>query len=176
MLIRLVTARLLIEPLGSADLDAFVDYRRRPEVARYQSWDESYSRENGLELVARQPDSFPAAGQWMQLAMRDGKQLVGDLALHTLADQPDSYEVGVTVGVPGCGYATEGMLALLAHLFEHRNAHRVIARSDARNAPVSALLTRVGFRHEGRAVAADWFKGEWTTVDSWAKLSEEPES
>jgi RimJ/RimL family protein N-acetyltransferase len=166
----LITDRLLIEPLAMADVDAFVEYRRRPEVARYQSWGEDYSRENAVDLVNSQPGVFPAEGEWLQLAMRDGELLVGDLAVHTLPDQPRTYELGVTLGIQGRGYATEGMSALIDHLFERHDAHRVVAESDARNDRVAALLARVGFRHEGRAVDADWFKGEWTTVDSWAIL------
>ncbi len=167
---RLTTERLVIEPLALADADAFVEYRRRPEVARYQSWTVDYARADALALIASQPAGVPLPGGWVQLALRDDGRLVGDLALHTLETQPRSYEVGVTLGVPGRGYATEGMLALVSHLFEELGAHRVIAQSDARNDRVAALLTRVGFRHEGRAVEADWFKEEWTTVDSWAVL------
>lgn len=47
------------------------------------------------------------------------------------------------------------------------------ATSDQRNTAVARLLTALGFRHEGRAVEADWFKGEWTTLDSWAILARE---
>ena len=54
-------------------------------------------------------------------------------------------------------------------LFVH-GAHRVFAISDARNEPVARLLARLGFRHEGRNVEADWFKGEWTSIDTWARL------
>ena len=167
---RLTTERLVIEPLALADVDAFVEYRRRPEVARYQSWIDDYSREDALGLIASQPPVFPTPGEWLQLAMHDGDTLVGDLAVHALEHQPDSFELGVTLGIHGLGYATEGMLALVDHLFERHGAHRVVAESDARNERVAALLQRVGFRHEGRAVEADWFKGEWTTVDNWAIL------
>ena len=167
---RLQTERLLIEPLGLADVDSFVAYRRRPGVARFQSWSEDYSREDAIRLVETQPPVFPGPGEWLQLAMRDGDRLVGDLAVHTIEGQPDSYELGVTLDTQGRGYATEGMAALVAHLFEKHSAHRVMAQSDARNERVAALLRRVGFRHEGRAVEADWFKGEWTTLDSWAIL------
>ena len=167
---RLETERLVIEPLGLADADGFVAYRRRREIARFQSWTEDYSREDAIRLIESQPAVFPGPGEWLQLAMRDGDRLVGDLAVHTLEGQPDSYELGVTLDVQGHGYATEGLLALVAHLFEKHDAHRVTALSDARNERVAALLGRVGFRHEGRAVEADWFKGEWTTLDSWAIL------
>ncbi|HZK58683.1 MAG TPA: hypothetical protein VFC59_02265 [Cryobacterium sp.] len=35
------------------------------------------------------------------------------------------------------------------------------------------LLTRIGMRHEARHVDADWFTGEWTTLDEFALLARE---
>jgi len=29
----------------------------------------------------------------------------------------------------------------------------------------------IGFRHEGTAVDADWFMGEWTSLATWATLA-----
>lgn len=48
-----------------------------------------------------------------------------------------------------------------------------MALCDARNQAVARLLARVGMRHEGRAVEADRFKGEWTSVDTYARLRRE---
>jgi RimJ/RimL family protein N-acetyltransferase len=49
----------------------------------------------------------------------------------------------------------------------------VIAYSDSRNEPVARLLTRVGMRHDSRAVEGDFYKGEWTTLDGYALLVRE---
>src|SRR5689334_3250981 len=93
----LSTARLTIDPLTIADIDAFVAYRRDPDVARYQSWEESFTHDDARALIAAQPADLPLPGGWIQLALHDEKRLlVGDVAVHTLADQPDSYELGVT--------------------------------------------------------------------------------
>ena len=51
--------------------------------------------------------------------------------------------------------------------------HRVYAESDDRNVPVHRLLERLGFRCEARLVEADWFKGEWTTLRTYAMLRSE---
>jgi RimJ/RimL family protein N-acetyltransferase len=59
---------------------------------------------------------------------------------------------------------------VVAQLFTAHGAHRVIATSDERNAAIRRTLTRVGFRHEGTLVEADWLGGEWTTVELWAML------
>lgn len=172
----LSTPRLTIAPLTLADLDAFVAYRRDPDVARYQSWEESFTHEDGRAMVAAQPADLPPPGGWIQLALHaEDHRLVGDVAIHTLVDQPDSYELGVTLApeAQGAGLATEAMTAVLLHLFSSRSAHRVVASCDARNQPVAQLLRRVGMRHESRQVDADWFKGEWTTLDGYAVLGRE---
>ena len=112
------------------------------------------------------------SGRWLQIAVRHDGRLVGDVAVHALSDQPDTYEVGVTLAADaqGSGFATEALGALVAELFTGC-AHRVFGVSDARNEPVARLFVRLGFRHEGRNVDADWFKGEWTSIDTWARLT-----
>lgn len=172
----LTTTRLRIAPLTRADVPAFVAYRQDPDVARWQSWDVTYSSAEATDLVDTQGTSLPSPGEWLQLGAhaRDTDVLLGDVAVHTLSDQPDTYELGVTMSraAQGSGFATEAMSAVLAHLFAV-GAHRVVAFSDARNEPVARLLTRIGMRHEGRQVDADWFGGEWTTLDLWAVLASE---
>lgn len=172
------TARLVLEPLSAVDRDAFVAYRRQPEVAQYQSWSADYSADDADDLLADQPSRIaPGTGEWLQIAVRDAAsgELLGDLAVHSLADQPDTYEVGVTLApaARGRGVATEALGALVDRLFTEHRAHRVFATSDARNDAVARLLIRLGFRREGRNVDADWFKGEWTTLDTWAILARE---
>ena len=169
----ILTDRLELTPLTQADRDAFVAYRRMPEVARWQSWTPDYTQADADDLIASQPSSIESkSGRWLQIAVRCAGALVGDVAVHALADQPDSYEVGATIAPTsqGSGYATEALSAVIAGLFGAQGAHRVFALSDARNEPVARLFQRLGFRHEGRNIAADWFKGEWTSVDTWAAL------
>lgn len=175
----LVTARLIIAPLGAADRDAFVAYRRVPEVARWQGWAPSYSEADADELIAAQPRLIESgSGRWTQLGVHHSGTLIGDLAVHALESQPDTYELGVTVAPAwqGAGFALEALGALTDHLFTAQAAHRVFAVTDARNQPAARLFQRLGFRHEGRNLKADWFKGEWTSTDTWAMLRSEATS
>jgi RimJ/RimL family protein N-acetyltransferase len=172
---RLEIDRHLIEPLARHQLGEFVTYRRLPEIARYQAWEATYSHAEAEELLREQAAlDFPPAGQWVQFGIVDVDtgRLDGDVAVHAIADQPDSYELGVTLAphAHGRGLATAALTSVVAHLFGEHRAHRVIATSDHRNESVRRMLTRVGFRHEGTLVEADWLKGEWTTVELWAML------
>lgn len=178
MAILLTTGRLNISALRASDISAFVSYRQDPEVARWQSWDVAYGSERAERLVAGQEaGTLPPPGDWLQLGVRDAvtTDLLGDVAVHTLAGQPNSYELGVTFArsAQGQGLATEALIRVMDFLFVGVGAHRVIASCDARNAPVARLLRRVGMRQESSQVEADWFKGEWTTLDGYAVLHRE---
>lgn len=171
------TERLTLAPLTQSEREAFVAYRRVPDIARWQGWTSDYSEADADVLIASQPSSVQSrSGRWLQLAARRGDStLVGDVAVHAVAEQPDTYELGVTMtpAFHGAGYATEAVGAVVGRLFAH-GAHRVFAVTDARNEPVARLFRRLGFRHEGRNVAADWHKGEWTSIDTWAALRDDP--
>jgi len=171
--IAIETERLRIDPLGVDDAAAFAAYRAVPEVARYQSWGEGFSLDDARRILDGQPDELPDTGDWLQLAVRERSSgvLLGDVAVHR-DEQPGTWELGVTLapGSQGRGVAAEALRAVIDLLFD-RDAHRVWAQCDQRNAAVQRLLARVGFRHEATLRDADWFKEEWTTVEIFALLA-----
>jgi RimJ/RimL family protein N-acetyltransferase len=174
----IVTDRLHLRPFRAEDLAAFVAYRSAPEVARYQSWDTTFSMADAERFLAEQQQlELGVPGAWVQLAATDRETgaLRGDCAVHVRADQPATAEVGVTFAPAhqGAGLAREALAAVMAHLFAHHDLHRVYAEADDRNVAVHRLLERLGFRCEARLVEADWFKGEWTTVRTYALLRRE---
>jgi aminoglycoside 6'-N-acetyltransferase len=174
----LITERLSIEPLGAADLEAFLAYRQDPDIARWQSWSPDYPIEEARRLVESQPTTLmPTPGDWIQLAIHDRSDgsLHGDVALHLLPDQPDTYEIGATIASASQhqGFAIEAARALVECLFTEVGAHRIVAFCDSRNGPVARLLGRIGMRHESRQVDGDYFKGEWTTLDGYGILASE---
>jgi RimJ/RimL family protein N-acetyltransferase len=174
----IVTERLVLRLLRADDVPAFAAYRSHPAVARYQSWDAGYSRADGERLVAAQEGvDLGDPGPWVQLAAADrgSGELRGDCAVRVVTDQPQTAEVGVTLAPSsqGGGIATEALGAVVTRLFEEHDMHRVYAQADDRNAAVHRLLERLGFRCEARLVEADWFKGEWTTLRTYATLRRE---
>jgi RimJ/RimL family protein N-acetyltransferase len=173
---RLELDDLVIVPLAPDDIPAFVAYRRDPDVARYQSWSPEFSAADARRLLESQAREFPEAGEWMQFAVRSPSgELLGDVAIHVFDDQPDTYELGVTVSpaAQGRGIARAALGAVVDHLVGGRGAHRVILTLDERNAPMRRVCAALGLRHEGTARDADWFKEEWTSVETWAVLGRE---
>jgi RimJ/RimL family protein N-acetyltransferase len=172
----LTTDRLLIAPMIERDAAAFAAYRSEPEVARFQSWAAPYPLAEALEVLAGNPRGWPAAGGWAQLGVYEAGALRGDVAVHAIGDPiaPDTVELGITLSpdAQGRGIATEALRAVVDACFA-AGAHRVYAVCDARNEPVARLLQRLGLRREARLVDAEWWKGEWTTADTWAVLAGE---
>ena len=82
--------------------------------------------------------------------------------------------LGITLAAEaqGRGLAADALRAVI-EAGVARGAHRFVASCDARNLPVARLLARIGMRHEARLVDAEWWKGEWTTADTWAVLASE---
>lgn len=174
----IVTARLRLRPFRAEDLPAFAAYRSEPEIARFQSWDASFSLADAERFLETQQGlELGTPGVWMQLAAADrtSGELLGDCAVHVLDDQPATAEVGITMapGVHGSGLAKEALAGLISTLFEAHGFHRVFAQTDDRNLAAHRLLERLGFRCEGRMVEADWFKDEWTTLRVFAVLRRE---
>ena len=171
------TDRLIARPFTDDDVDAFVAYRQNPEVARYQSWSD-YTREQGRALIAAMQDLEAAVpGQWYQIGLevRTAGRLVGDLALRVDVDEPRQAEIGFTLdpNQQGKGYATEAVRGLLHYTFQTHGLHRVIAVTDALNAPAAALLKRSGMRQEAHFVESVFFKGEWGSELLFAMLQRE---
>ena len=177
-MVEIVTERLIVRPLQVAEAAAFAAYRADPGVARYQSWDSTYSQADAERLIAGQDGvAFGEPGPWLQLAALDRATgaLRGDCAVRVSTEQPLTAEVGVTFAPASqrSGLATEALGAVVSRLFGEHGLHRVYAETDDRNVAVHRLLERLGFRREARLVEADWFKDEWTTLCVYAVLGRE---
>jgi RimJ/RimL family protein N-acetyltransferase len=164
----LLAQRLTIQPLTEKDLLDFVSYRQDPDIARYQSWDTNYSKEQAMALIESQTVVLiPAKGNWLQLAVHDSesKELLGDLALHSLSD--DEFEIGFTIAKKhqGKGFAKEAVTTLIDHLFQEIGAIRVIANTDSRNTPSISVLKALGFVQDPSKSWVELFKNEMVTVD-----------
>ena len=130
--------RVLLRRFQLADVAEFVAYRSCAEVARFQSWDAPYPRDEG-ERFARQimKDHPDTAGEWFQfaVALRPAGQLIGDCAAMPHAGDPRQCEIGFTIapGHQGHGYATEAARLLVGYLFGRAGQapdHRQLRRAE----------------------------------------------
>ena len=171
------TPRLLVRALVDSDSEAVFEYRALPEVSRYQFWGPR-SVDEVRARVASMPDAATATpGEWVAfgLTLRDTGQLIGDCCYRITLAESQTAEIGITLApaFQGRGFASEAVRALLGHLFDTREFHRVIASVDPRNAASIALLGRIGMRQEAHFRESCWFKGTWVDDVIFAVLRRE---
>ena len=159
--------RVALRRFHPADVDTFVAYRSSEQVARFQSWDAPYPREEGERFIQETAQGSSRYGRGV-VSVRGGAapagQLIGDCAALPHADDPRQCDIGYTLSPEhqGHGYATEAVRLLLTYLFAARGKHRITAYCDPRNAASIALLERLAMRREGHLRESTWVKGEWT--------------
>ena len=171
----LLTERLRIQPLAMSDIETFVEYRQDPNIAKFQSWDSSYSRDQAIELIQSQLGVVtPNVGGWLQLAIRlsISNAHIGDLAIHRVANQHGVFELGFTIATQyqRQGYAKEAVKALIEFLRAEAGATRAIAMTDSRNIPSIRLLEAMDFLQDTTRSWTEEFKGEVVTVDYFEKV------
>jgi RimJ/RimL family protein N-acetyltransferase len=170
------TPRLVVRAMERRDVTRFTAYRNDPEVARYQDWELPYTRDHAHALLdSLEGVAGPLPDEWVQLAIEDADGvLVGDLAVW-LDHTAELAMIGYTLAPDsqGRGYATEAVGAVVDRLFEHLGLHRVAATLDPANLASARLLERLGFRYEGRGIAAAQVRGEWLDDDRYAVLADE---
>ena len=171
------TERLELRPLVATDVEAMAAYQSRPDVCRYIPYEP-----RGADVIAARV-ADPALNRsavlaegdvlWLGIAL-DGT-VVGDVILAWRSAEHRTVEIGYVLHPDhsGRGYVTEACRALLALAFDGLDAHRVIARIDARNEPSARVARRLGMRQEAHLVENEWFKGEWTDELDFAILAAE---
>jgi RimJ/RimL family protein N-acetyltransferase len=169
------TRRLTLRAFASGDATAFAEYRNDPEVARYQGWDLPVSSTDAAAFVAsQQAVTGPVPGDWVQIAIDCGGELVGDVAVG-LDGTGAQAMIGFTLrrDRQRLGIGREAVAALVAALFAHAGVHRITATLDPRNSASARLVEHLGFRYEGCAKAAAAVRGEWLDDDCYALLRED---
>jgi RimJ/RimL family protein N-acetyltransferase len=171
------TSRLTLRPFADADLEAVHAMRSDPEVVRYL-YAEPLSRDEARDfLERRRATAWTAEGDWFTVAAveRASGLTVGDVAMHWVSERDRTGEIGFVFDPrhQGKGFATEAAAALLEWAFSSAGLHRVIGRTEARNAASARVLEKLGMRLEARFVENEWVKGEWQSELVYAVLDRE---
>lgn len=171
------TKRLTLSPLTLEDAEELLAYRSVPEVCRYVPFGAQTKADIEEGIRRRDGSRIVTAGDALMLGVRleSSGVLVGDVMLRWISDPDRGAEIGYVFHPEhsGNGYATEACRALFTLAFEGLDAHRVIARIDARNSPSIRVATRLGMRQEAHLVENEWFKGEWSDELDFAILDRE---
>jgi len=169
------SGEICLRALVEAD---FADHTRlfsQPDVVRYLYEDVLAGEELRAHFDKRLWTGLPVEGEWANLAVVAGNQFLGEIGFGISDAAHRTCEVGY-VFLPefgGRGFATQATRSAVQLCFEELDAHRVIARLDARNEKSAALAERLGFRQEAHYVENEYVKGEWTDEVVYAILDHE---
>ena len=180
------TSRLIIRDALPGDVDALVERRNDPDVARLQDWETPYSRAAAESTVAdtlAMSDGPADGGWWMAtLVEASSNRIIGDMSLHLTNDRRTA-EVGYSLDRAswGNGYAIEALEALLAWAFETLPITRVTGSLHPDNRASAMLLERAGLLFEGHTRLSYWRDDENSddyiygmTRDQWSQWRDRP--
>ncbi len=169
------SARLVLRAIVAGDRDEHARLFSDPEVVRYLYDDVMTEAALDEHFARRLWRGVPVEGTWCNLAVEHDGVFVGEVGLSQVSAAHRGYEIGY-VFLPefrGLGFATEATRTLVDVAFKTLDAHRVVARLDARNDDSRRLLERVGMRREAYFVQNEFVKGEWTDEIVFAVLEHE---
>jgi RimJ/RimL family protein N-acetyltransferase len=168
------TERLVIRMMRGPDTLRFVAYRNDPQISRFQDWELPFTDEAAARVVDGQAAlERPTSGQWVQLAVDLGDEMVGDVAVELRADGAVA-TIGYTFAAKhhSRGYATESVSAVVDALCA-AGVHRFVATLDPENVPSMRVLEAVGFTFECVARRAELVRGEWVDDLRYAMLADD---
>ena len=168
---KIETARLRLRAIETSDWPAIFAYMSDRRVTAFLpdgSLDEAASRAFALKHSGD-------AGEAVAVVEKASGQMIGHMPYHQWF-APETYEIGWAFAHAhqGKGYATEAGQALLAHAFETRKAHRVIATCQPENVASWRVAEKLGLRREAHFRAALYrAPGVWWDEYFYALLAEE---
>jgi len=178
----LVTSRLVLRLMTSADVDDIHAYQSREDVCRYLLYGPR-TREEVAEKVGTYSRAIllERNGDYLQLALELRQtedapgRVIGDSYFALASVEHRRAEIGWTMhpDYTGRGYASEAARAVLELAFSTLRLHRVFAELDPRNDASIALALRLGMREEAHFVRDMWFKGAWADTGIYALLADE---
>ena len=152
--------------------------RSSPEVVLYL-YEEPFSPEQTRDLLTRKMAVTAWANEGRLVLGRGRRTLVGrtvgDMAFHWVSERDRTAEIGFVFDPrhQGKGFATEAARAVVDWAFTTAGMHRVIGRTEARNAASARVLEKLGMRLEAHFVENEWVKNEWQSELVYSVLDRE---
>jgi RimJ/RimL family protein N-acetyltransferase len=172
------TGRLTLRPSVPGDFDAMHAMRSDAEVARFL-YEGPLTPDETRSLLERKiaATAWAREGDWLSGAVveRASGVTVGDVGLCWVSERDRTAEIGFVFDprYQGKGFATEAARALVDWAFDSAGLHRVIGRTEARNAGSVRVLEKLGMRLEAHFVENEWVKDEWQSELVYSILERE---
>jgi ribosomal-protein-alanine N-acetyltransferase len=162
-----VTDRLRLRPFRRSDLKALHELYGDADNLRYWGTDPSPTIEATRRMMRWHLTYRPRDYVLWAIEERKSRRLVGMINYHRRELREKRVDIGwITLpGAQGGGFMTEAGRALLRHLFDNLEVHKVEALIRRENKPSIALARRLGFRLEGGPIRDRWLaRGKWHSV------------
>jgi ribosomal-protein-alanine N-acetyltransferase len=162
-----VTARLRLRPFRASDVDAMHPLYGDADNLRYWSVPASRNAASSRRMLRWHLPYRPRNYVMWAVALKRSDKVIGMINYHERLVRVRRVNVGwlLLPGVQGKGYMSEAGRALLRHLFDDLDIHKVEALIRPDNKPSAALAERLGFRLEGGPIRDRWRVGEhWHSV------------
>jgi ribosomal-protein-alanine N-acetyltransferase len=162
-----VTKRLRLRPFRATDLEQMHQLYGDADNLRY--WSEPPSPNLARTRRALRWHLAYRPGNYViwAIALKRSDKVIGMINYHERLLRVRRVNVGwlLLPGAQGKGYMTEAGQAVLHHLFDDLDLHKVEALIHPDNKPSAALAERLGFRLEGGPIRDRWRVGEhWHSV------------
>jgi RimJ/RimL family protein N-acetyltransferase len=149
----LITPRLILRPMHEGDEQLYCDLFCDPDTMRHIAapWTRT-DAELAFRDVLRATRAAPPRALFLVLIRRDTQQPVGLCTLQNFARARRQAEFGVMVVSSGRtqGFATEAMIAVIAHAFARLSVDEVWVRFAVDHAVCERLVVGAGLvRHSG---------------------------
>ena len=153
---RLTSDTTTLRRMAPDDLAAFQAYRRDPEIARFQDWEQmDDTRASHFLHHCATVEPLLRPGHWSQIAIAEtaSDMLIGDMGLRIAEDESEG-ETGITLAAAhhGKGHAQRAMHLAIGLMFDTTKVARIRAWADIRNKASVTLLHRAGFAFLGNEV------------------------
>lgn len=143
----LSTARLVLRPWQSGDIEAPLAWAQDERFWRFLPLPVPYTREDAIEFVESRVTADWALAPAFAVTL--GGQVVRDVnARVEPAHRRAEVGYGLGPGWWGLGYATEAVQAVVDWLFDGMEMEKVVARADAANRGSWRVMERVGMERE----------------------------
>jgi [ribosomal protein S5]-alanine N-acetyltransferase len=153
------TARLVIRPFESSDLDDFLSYQSHPDVRRHLPGEAMTPTEAAAFISAQSSLADSERDKWHGWAVQhtDDGLVIGDVGVYLPANTPTEGDLGFQFhpGYHGRGYAREATAALVAYLFDTMALTTVTASCHEQNEPSARLLLSLGMVEVASVRAGD---------------------
>lgn len=174
------TDRLILRQPREGDLEPLLLSWGDPEMSRYTGQRPDVRQfliDLIAEMKAKQPGETGPSGPWYQYIAerRSDGAVIGDVGVGFGVPGERQVELGYRI-LPAHhrqGYAREAVAAIIGHLIERHDIHRLIGVVAEPNIASSRMLRSLGFRREGHFRQSFLCDGEWTDDEYYALLASE---